>query len=105
MFISSNALAGVIGGLISYSMRKRETKSFINNIVGVNRGLDGVLGLHWWQYLFLIEGASTVVSTKYYLALPCYTFNLSRYVELRYFLYFQIAQQVRLGFLNLSENF
>jgi sugar phosphate permease len=45
LFISSNAMAGLVGGLLSYT---------------VSVHLNGVWGLHWWQFLFLIEGASTV---------------------------------------------
>jgi MFS family permease len=46
LFISSNAMAGLLGGLLSYV---------------VELWLEGVWGLHWWQFLFLIEGVSTVV--------------------------------------------
>eukprot|EP00026_Physarum_polycephalum_P002036 Phypoly_transcript_02040.p1 GENE.Phypoly_transcript_02040~~Phypoly_transcript_02040.p1 ORF type:complete len:551 (-),score=32.41 Phypoly_transcript_02040:1352-2920(-) len=49
MFISSNAMAGLLGGLISY---------------GVKQHLDGAWNLHWWQFLFFIEGISTVVCTR-----------------------------------------
>jgi len=46
MFISSNAMAGLLGGLLAYAVEKH---------------LEGALGLHWWQFLFLIEGSATVV--------------------------------------------
>lgn len=46
MFISSNAMAGLLGGLLAYAVQKH---------------LEGVWGLHWWQFLFLIEGGATVV--------------------------------------------
>jgi len=46
MFISSNAMAGLVGGLLAYV---------------VEHWLEGVWGLHWWQFLFLIEGSSTVI--------------------------------------------
>lgn len=46
LFISSNAMAGLVGGLLAYV---------------VELSLEGVWGFHWWQFLFLIEGASTVI--------------------------------------------
>jgi len=46
MFISSNAMAGLLGGLLSY---------------GVKQHLDGVWNFRWWQFLFLIEGSLTIV--------------------------------------------
>jgi len=39
-------LAGAITGLMSY---------------GIQRGLEGSNGLHSWQWLFIIEGAATMV--------------------------------------------
>lgn len=32
-----------------------------NSLRDVQKHLDGVWGLHWWQFLFLIEGSATIV--------------------------------------------
>jgi hypothetical protein len=48
----------------------------------VEHYLEGAWGLHWWQFLFLIEGSSTVVSDHYKRAQNNHMYNnLSNFTQ------------------------
>jgi sugar phosphate permease len=46
MFFSTSAAAGVMGGLIAYGVLQ----------------IEGLNGLHGWQWLFIFEGLPTVLA-------------------------------------------